>query len=745
MPRADKVGAGLANAGPGSGLIGRLVCDADYRITSVDASLAGALGYDGDQLTGRRAIDLVDPADRLAVIDAARATISRAEPMVTASCSFLCRSGVALPVQLAVSAFRSDPAGPVGLVCAVILAGDGEARAAALLASARLTAVAHADLLRLLHTAASAANAAVDLDEAADAIVPGVCLHFGWRVGALVRWRTAGGARVPDESAEAAEIRVVHGAAEWPFDRPRRPGPDGGRVVVQDGEGPIVIVPVSAAAALAFAGGVDRANIPVEPLAAMAADCARVVDRAAAMSRVQRAADTSTRRLARHSAETHVTNRELEIDTLTGLATRSELLDEMNRSLASASDFAVLLIDLDDFKVINDTHGHDTGDEVLVQVANRLRACVRPDDLVVRFGGDEFVVLCRMAEAAETVAQRVVALLAPPIVTAAGPVTITASVGISDRSIPVDAAGDLLTRADTAMYWAKRLGKHRYFAYDDTLHAQAVRDKQTESLLRTAIGERRVVVHYQPILSTMGATVVGVEAMARLIDDDGRIRLPGEFLPVAERTGLIAGVDAWMLAESCRRVAAVGDRLGRPLTVSVNISAQLAARPDLIATVTRAASAAGLPLSALMLELTESTLIQAGSAVIHRLGALRDKGVRLALDNFGAGYSPLAFLRRLPLTHVKVDRPCINRMLSDERDAAMLEAVTWLVDQLGLTWIAEGVETDAQWEAVRRFGPGFAQGYLFAAPLSEDELVRTLRAAPVGAAFAPGLGGLMSV
>jgi EAL domain-containing protein (putative c-di-GMP-specific phosphodiesterase class I) len=309
---------------------------------------------------------------------------------------------------------------------------------------------------------------------------------------------------------------------------------------------------------------------------------------------------------------------------------------------------------------------------------------------------------------------------------------VTASVGISDGGIPVESAADLLARADAAMYRAKKLGKHRFFRYDENLHARAARDKQTESLLRTAVVDRRVVVHYQPIMATTGAGVVGVEAMARLVDHDGRMRLPGEFLPVAERTGLIAAMDTWVLAESCRRIAEVGGRLGRPLTVSVNVSAQLAARPDLVDTVSRSLTAAGLPASALMLELTEGTLIQAGTSIIERLTALRDRGVRVALDNFGAGYSPLAFLRRLPLSHVKVDRPYITRMLSDERDAAMLEAVTWLVGQLGLTWIAEGVETDAQWEAVRRFGPGFAQGYLFAAPLSEDDLVRTLRGEPAG-------------
>lgn len=735
-------------------MIGRLVCDADYRITSVDEALAATLGYSVSHLVSSRAIDLVDPADRLCLIEAARAAVRGDEPMVTVSCTFLGADGGAMPLQLAMSGYRPDADRAPGLVCAVVAADVSGRRTESLLVAARIAAVAHADLLRLLHTTASAANAAGSLREAVDAIVPSVCLHFGWRAGALVRWRGDDTAQISavhgtaqslmDGSLNGSADGGAPGASGWPFDHPMRPRRGSRGVILQHADHPLLVVPVTDTAAVVFAGAVDRAALEVEALAAIAGDLARVADREAALAHAERSAD-SLRRRAAHASERTAGNRHLAVDSLTGLATRSQLLAELDRAVIDHGDGAVLLVDLDDFKAINDTYGHETGDEVLVEVANRLRACVRPDDLVVRFGGDEFVVLCRIAAAAVTVAQRVVALLAPPIATTAGDVTVTASVGISDRGIPVDTAADLLTRADAAMYWAKKLGKNRYFRYDDHLHARAARDKQTESLLRTAVLDRRVVVHYQPIMATTGAGIVGVEAVTRLIDDDGRIRLPGEFLPVAERTGLIAAVDEWVLAESCRRIAEVGGRLGRPLTVSVNVSAQLAARPDLVDTVGRALTAAGLPASSLMLELTEGTLIQAGTAIIERLAALRERGVRVALDNFGAGYSPLAFLRRLPLSHVKVDRPCINRMLSDERDAAMLEAVTWLVGQLGLTWIAEGVETDAQWEAVRRFGPGFAQGYLFAGPLAEDELVRTLRGDLPGRPFTARATGFVSL
>ncbi|MEO7125571.1 MAG: bifunctional diguanylate cyclase/phosphodiesterase [Nakamurella sp.] len=417
-----------------------------------------------------------------------------------------------------------------------------------------------------------------------------------------------------------------------------------------------------------------------------------------------------------------------DVDSLTGLATRAVLLNEMREGARDGTDYAVLLVDLDEFKSVNDTHGHDIGDEVLVHVADRLRACVRPDDLVVRFGGDEFVILCRVAQAATAVASRVVSLLAPAIETVAGPIPITASVGISDGRIPMGGVNDLLTRADAAMYWAKQLGKNRFFAYDAMLHERSVREGHVQRLLRIAVTDSRIAVHYQPIMACDGVDVIGVEAVARLIGDDGDLLLPADFLPVAERTGLVATIDAAVLAESCRCIGRLIREIGRPLAVSVNVSRRFIARADLVDVVLTALADADLPPVALMLELTEETLIDAGTAAIARLAELRGHGVQVALDNFGAGFAPLSFLRNLPLSYVKVNRRCIVRMMTDERDAAMIEAVTWLVDRLGIAWIAGGVETDDEWQALRRFGPGLAQGYLFAEPLDENALARHLRA-----------------
>src|SRR5690606_38009577 len=198
------------------------------------------------------------------------------------------------------------------------------------------------------------------------------------------------------------------------------------------------------------------------------------------------------------------------------------------------------------------------------------------------------------------------------------------------------------------------------------------------------------------------------------------------------RAGLRAAVEAAVLTESCRCVGALMRAMGRPLAVSVNVSQRFLARPDLVDFVMAALADARLPAAALMLELTETSLIDAGSAAIARLADLRARGVQVALDNFGAGFAPLSFLRNLPLSYVKVDRPCIIGMMTDDRDAAMVQAVPWLIERLGLAWIAEGVETVDEWQAVRRFGPGLAQGYLFAEPLAEPALLRRLRAGLTG-------------
>ena len=431
---------------------------------------------------------------------------------------------------------------------------------------------------------------------------------------------------------------------------------------------------------------------------------------------------------ARRTVE-EVLRRQAEQDGLTGLANRTLLGRILCEMGSAATPCAILFIDLDGFKLINDTRGHDVGDEVLLEVASRLRAAVRPSDVVARFGGDEFVVVCAGGPpvdefgTARRVGERIEQLLRCPIKTQDGPATVTASIGIASGVIDPHAPQELLQRADAAMYQAKRLGKDRREIYDDHLHARAIEHQRTEAALRTALADNRFVVHYQPIVNLVDSSIVGFEALVRLVDEHGRLVGPDKFITVAEQSGLIVPMGAWVLREACRTIAWLRSQTGRPFTVSVNIAARQAARSDLAATVRGALKASELPEHALTLELTESALLEADESTIAQLVDLRDSGVVIGLDDFGTGYSSLTYLRRFPVSHLKVDRSFVSGMEFEPDDQAIVRAVTGLASELGLSWIAEGVETVAQRDLLVKMGPGLAQGYLFSRPVPESDLL----------------------
>ncbi len=460
-----------------------------------------------------------------------------------------------------------------------------------------------------------------------------------------------------------------------------------------------------------------------------------------------------------------------EIDPLTGLANRSGLVRELDRIEREGIDCAMIFMDLDGFKLINDTRGHEIGDEVLAEVATRLRSLTSEADFISRFGGDEFVVICRSAPPESTrgpgagggpttwtgaaapddggaphrpappdprlialrasvrgTADRIQAALIGAIDTSTGPVHIHTSMGICDGSIPARIPSALLQRADTAMYQAKKLGKDRQVVYDEVLHAQAVEHRRTDATLRNALAEERFLLHYQPIVDSVTAETVGFEALVRLIDTAGTVVPPGRFIDVAEQSGLIVPLGAWVMRESCRRIAAVRTEVGRPLQVSVNVAARQAARADLTDIVEEALAESGLPPTALTLELTESALLEADSATLDRLNALRERGIHIALDDFGTGYSSLTYLQQLPLSHIKVDRSFVSGMVTNSDNRAIVRAVTWLANALRLEWVAEGVETIEQWNALQTLGHGLAQGYLFNRPLPAHLLGHAVRA-----------------
>jgi diguanylate cyclase (GGDEF)-like protein/PAS domain S-box-containing protein len=437
---------------------------------------------------------------------------------------------------------------------------------------------------------------------------------------------------------------------------------------------------------------------------------------------------------ARRTVE-ELLRRQAEQDALTGVANRSHLSQFLTRLTDPAVQCVTLFIDLDGFKLINDSRGHGVGDEVLVEVARRLSGVIGRHDLVARFGGDEFVVVSPLPVAASQegldararrLAAQVERVLAAPVRTDGGSAVVTASIGIAVGLVDPEHPEALVQQADTAMYHAKMLGKHRSEVYDERLHERTVAHQQTDALLRHALAEDRFVVHYQPIVDLADGYVVGVEALVRLRDLEGELVPPGRFIAAAESSGLIVPMGAYVLREGCRTVADIRRRTGRELGVSVNVAAQQAARPDLGATVIATLAEAGLPECALTLELTESALLEADGSTLRQLVGLRERGVRVGLDDFGTGYSSLTYLRTFPVSHLKVDRSFVQGMVTSSSDRAIVRAVTGLADDLGLQWVAEGIEEPAQHEAVAALGHGLAQGFLFGRPMPEDELLAFL-------------------
>lgn len=418
-------------------------------------------------------------------------------------------------------------------------------------------------------------------------------------------------------------------------------------------------------------------------------------------------------------------------DALTGLLNRFAVARHLAELGERATRNAVLFVDIDAFKLINDTRGHDAGDEVLVAVARRLRDVVRPTDLVARFGVDEFVVVCPFDDAAEPrvagrIADDIDEALSVPIPTTSGPAKVTVSVGIAEGTIDPREPQRLIQYADAAMNHAKALGRARRAFYDDELHQRAQDRVHTEAVLRTALDDGRFVLHLQPIVRLDTSSIVGFEALVRLLDDNGSLVPPGEFIAVAEQSGLVVPMGTWVIQESCRILADLRARTGRPLTISVNVAARQAARPDLASIVLAALGETNLPASALTLELTESALLEAHEETLAQLVELRACGVGIALDDFGTGYSSLTYLRRLPVSALKIDRSFVVDMMTTSADRAIVRAVASLAGDLGLQWVAEGVETVEQRRALRGIGGGLEQGFLFSRPLPLPQLYELL-------------------
>jgi diguanylate cyclase (GGDEF)-like protein/PAS domain S-box-containing protein len=414
-------------------------------------------------------------------------------------------------------------------------------------------------------------------------------------------------------------------------------------------------------------------------------------------------------------------------DSLTRLPNRTLFLDRLGLALRRterrSGSVAVLFCDLDRFKVVNDSLGHDAGDRLLVDVASRIGAALRPSDTVARFGGDEFTILCEDIAGeieAATIAQRIVDVFRDPFLLEDGEVFLATSLGIAIARGPDDRAADLIRDADAAMYRAKERGKGRYEIFDEAMRADAVVRLETESALRRALERGELRLHYQPEIDVATGAIAGFEALLRWEHPVRGTLGPSAFIPLAEETGLIVGIGEWVLREACTEAG----RWAQPLTLSVNLSARQLAQHDLVAMVRRALAETGMEPSRLWLEITESAVMESGAATTAQLRALKSLGVCLAIDDFGTGFSSLAHLRRFPVDVLKIDGTFVAGLGREPQDASIVAAIVSLAHALDLRTVAEGVETDEQLEILKQLGCDLAQGYLFARPMPPEEARR---------------------
>ena len=423
-------------------------------------------------------------------------------------------------------------------------------------------------------------------------------------------------------------------------------------------------------------------------------------------------------------------------DSVTGLPNRALLLDRLTQSLGrphapGAGRVAVFFLDLDDFKVVNDSLGHKAGDQLLAQVGPRLAGLLRGNDTIARFGGDSFAVLCEEVTD-ETHAQRLAARLtgafAEPFVIGDGVEHfISASVG-AVVAHPGAEAEDLLRDADAAMYRAKEAGEGSFELFDDHMRDRAVTRLRIEGELRRALADDQLRLHFQPIWALPGREIAGVEALVRWEHPERGLVPPGEFIPIAEASGLIVPVGTWVLREACRQLGAW--RREHPgaadLRLTINLSARQVAQPQLVDLVREAIAANDLDPAQLGLEITERLLLQDCEAIGETLRGLKDLGVRLVLDDFGTGYSSLSYLKRFPLDELKIDRSFVAGIDQPGDDRAIVAAIVGMAGALGLGVIPEGVETEAQLAVLEDLGCRRAQGFLLAAPMPPERLVELL-------------------
>ena len=414
-------------------------------------------------------------------------------------------------------------------------------------------------------------------------------------------------------------------------------------------------------------------------------------------------------------------------DALTGLPNRTLLSDRLSLALARAKrnkeyQFAVLFLDLDRFKLVNDSLGHTLGDQLLVELGRRLEVCMRKADTVARLGGDEFGMLLdgiKDPYDAIYIAERIQEALLEPFTLNGHEFLTTTSIGIAFSKTGYGGPEDILRDADIAMYRAKANGKARYEVFDVAMHSHAVEMLMLERELRHAIERKDVKVHYQPIVSLSDKMLVGFEALARLESAELGPISPSQFIPLAEETGLIIPLGMLVLEEACRQTVEWHKQYPReqPLTISVNLSSKQFTQLNLVDSIKKCLAETGLTPSCLHLEITESVIMEKAQDAAEMLSQLKTLGVKLSIDDFGTGYSSLSYLHSFPFDILKIDRSFVCRMGTDNESTGIVETILTLAGKLGKHAVAEGVETEAQAETLKAMGCGYAQGYLFSRPV----------------------------
>ncbi len=657
----------------------------DGTMLEVNPAMCRIVGYPAEELVGRSFLDITHPDDRRPNEETIRRVITGVDRWAEVEKRYLHRDGHVVQVNITVSAVPGPDGAPVHLAAMI---QDVTEKVAALDALRRSE-----ETLRLL------AESAQDL-------------IFRYRLGPEPRF---------DYVSPALE--TVYGWCLEDFS----PGSDPMRRLIGDTQAEAVIAALGSGHANVAPISVEIAHKDGRRIWSDARVSA-IVDATGELVGLQGVVrDVSERK----AVEDQLAHQALH-DALTGLPNRTLLADRIDQALVRLKRedgvAAVLFLDLDGFKLVNDSLGHAVGDELLQGVGERLRSAARGTDSVARLGGDEFVVLCEnLVDSAEamTLAERLLEALAAPFDIAGHQLFVSASIGVA--TTPATDVDTILRDADAAMYQAKKSGRNRCTAFHPSLYEQTSRHLRLASELHGALERGELLVHYQPLLSLTSGEVTALEALLRWQHPTEGMLFPEEFIAVAEDTGLIVDIGAWVLAEACLQTARWA-RSHRGLSISVNLSSQQIA-DELIGHVETALSASGLPSCQLVLEVTESTVV--ADASVSVLARLRELGVRISVDDFGTGYSSLAQLQELPVDELKIDRAFVQRLAGTDADTAVVTSIIGLAHIIGLHAVAEGVETPAQAAAVRSLGCDSGQGYLWSRPVASKSvpaLLRRLRA-----------------